>query len=198
MSLQQEKSWFRQGAPPDIPKPMHEVIQPGKIITTQKPTPTKWRVLEVLSELEHQRGKEAGKQGSPSYAALKLLCRDAKDPTIQALMRIYLQIPYTNTEFMDSTIRATQATTFKPLELEAHQALSKDNATSVCTPTLLGYDELQQGQSGLVPGGFFTYVVYEFVQGKRLGDYSGHATAFWGLPRAERDLIRVAFKETIQ
>ncbi|CAG7935574.1 unnamed protein product [Penicillium nalgiovense] len=176
---------------------MHEVIKPGEIITTKKPTPTKWRVLEVLSEFEHQSGKEDGEQGSPSYAALKLLCEDAKDSNIEALMRIYLQIPYTSTEFMESTTRATQATKFKPLELEAHQALSKDKRTSVCTPTLLGYDELQQGQSGLVPGGFLTYVVYEFIQGFPLADYSGHATAFWKLPSAQRDLVRKAFKETI-
>lgn len=111
MSLQQERSWFLHGAPPDIPKPMHEVTKPGNIITTQKPTLTNWRVLEVLSELEHQK-----EQGRLSYAALKLLCSDAKDPGIQAVMRVYLQIPYTNTELMDSTVRATQATTFKPLE----------------------------------------------------------------------------------
>lgn len=154
--------------------------------------------LRSCTEFEQQSGEEDGAQGILSYAALKLLCRDAGDPNIQALMRIYLQIPYTGTGFMDSTIRATQATKFKPRELEAHQALSKDTMASAYTPALLSYDELQQGRSGLVPGGFLTYVVYEFIQGKRLGDDSGHATTFWELPRAERDLIRVAFKEAIQ
>lgn len=199
MSLQEERSWFRQEAPPNVPKPMHEVIKPGKIITTQKPTPTKWRVLEVLHRIRTtERGGGWGSGHSLIRGFETVLCRDAGDPNIQALMRIYLQIPYTGTGFMDSTIRATQATKFKPRELEAHQALSKDTMASAYTPALLSYDELQQGRSGLVPGGFLTYVVYEFIQGKRLGDDSGHATTFWELPRAERDLIRVAFKEAIQ
>lgn len=177
---------------------MHEVVKPGNIITTEKPQRTEWRVLEALSELEHQRGKDQVREGNPSYAALKLSCEDARDPSIQALMRVYLQIPCTNTEFMESTTRATQAMKFNPMELDAHQALSKDKRTSTFTPALLGYGESQQDQSGLVPGGFLTYVVWEFVPGLQLGDLSGNATAFWQLPRAERDLIRTAFKETLQ
>ncbi|KAJ5831807.1 hypothetical protein N7474_000118 [Penicillium riverlandense] len=192
------RSWFRQGAPPDIAKPMHEVVKPGKIITTHKPEPTQWRVLEAQTEIEHQRGKDQAREGNPSYAALKLLCENVRDPSFQALMRVYLQIPYTNTEFMESTTRATQAMEFKPIELDAHQAPSKDKQTSKFTPALLGYEESQQDQSGLVPGGFLIYVVWEFVPGLQLGDLSGNATAFWQLPRTERDRIRAAFKKTLQ
>lgn len=154
MSL--ERSYFLQGAPPDVAKSIHEVVKPGKIITTHKPTPTKWRVPEVLAEFDHQRERDCVREGNPSYAALLLPCTkvSAKAPRIQALMRVYLQIPYTDTEYSEWATRATQAVTFKPEELETYQALSNDSRTSQFTPALLGWDELQQGQSGLVPGGF--------------------------------------------
>lgn len=61
--------WFRQGTTLDI-------AMLGAIITTQKPTPSEWTVLELLSELENQRAKDDVGVHSPSYAAVRLLCRD--------------------------------------------------------------------------------------------------------------------------
>lgn len=114
------------------------------------------------------------------------------------MMRIYLQIPYTNTELEDSTTRAQQAMSFKPAELYAYQILSKNILASKFTPSLLGYQESKQNDSGLVPGGFITYIVWQVAPGLRLGDYSGDATGFWDSIKeiSERDLIRALFKET--
>lgn len=42
---------------------------------------------------------------------------------------------------MDSDTRATQATEFKLVELDAYQARGKDDRNSKLTPALLGYDE---------------------------------------------------------
>lgn len=37
-----------------------------------------------------------------------------------------LQIPHTDTEILDPVIRARQAVKFKPIELDAYQALTED------------------------------------------------------------------------
>lgn len=50
---------------------------------------------------------------------------------------------------MDSDTRATQATEFKLVELDAYQARGKDDRNSKLTPALLGYDESWQGRSGI-------------------------------------------------
>jgi hypothetical protein len=96
------------------------------------------------------------KSGSPpSYSSTKLLCHESGNPEKKALMRIYMQIPYVNTELDDSAIRAQQASAFTPKELLAYKALTRKHST--ITPQLLGYKKGRQESSGLVPGGFITW-----------------------------------------
>ena len=131
---------------------------------------------------------------SPSYSSTKLLCHDSADPEKKAFMRIYMQIPYVNTESDDSAIRAQQASVFIHKELFAYKALTRKGST--ITPRLLGYKESQQDSSGLVPGGFITWFAWEIVLGLRLGDDFG-AAAFWDLESSEREQVRLTFLETL-
>jgi hypothetical protein len=109
-------------------------------------------------------------------------------------MRIYMQIPYVNTELNDSAIRAQQASVFTPEELLAYKTLTRRRST--ITPQLLGYKKGKQDSSGPVPGGFITWFSWEIVPGLRLGDDFG-AAAFWGLDSSEREQIRSIFRETL-
>ncbi|OOF98733.1 hypothetical protein ASPCADRAFT_2166 [Aspergillus carbonarius ITEM 5010] len=54
----------------------------------------------------------------------------------------------------------------------------------------------KQDDTGFVPGGLITWLVWEVVPGIRLSDPCG-AAAFWALDISERDAIREAFKESI-
>lgn len=87
---------------------------------------------------------------------------------------------------------------FKSEELRAYQIFGKNTWASKFTPSLLGYDQSKQNDSGLVPGGFPTFIVWQIVPGLWLGDYSGDATGFWDSinERAERNLICALFQET--
>ncbi|KAJ5726655.1 uncharacterized protein N7483_008012 [Penicillium malachiteum] len=182
------RSWFNQG-------PMHQLFQPGKIIHLSPPQESQWRINEIIKEYDNQRDQRNVRKDVPSYAAIKLSCSKADDPTSRAMMRVYVQIPHTNTE---PKIRAQQAIRFKPKELHAFQTLSKNITTSNFTPSLLGYRESEQDASGMIPGGFLTFIVWQIVPGLWLGSPSGEATGFWdsGLDLEERNLIRAKFKDT--
>jgi hypothetical protein len=132
---------------------------------------------------------------SPSYSSTKLFCHDSTNPEKKAFMRIYMQIPYVNTELDDSAIiRAQQASAFIHKELFAYKALTRKGST--ITSRLLGYKEGRQDSSGLVPGGFITWLAWEIVPGLRLGDDFG-AAAFWDLDSSEREQVRLPFLETL-
>ncbi|KAJ6032623.1 hypothetical protein N7540_003355 [Penicillium herquei] len=187
------RSWFNEG-------PMHQIFQPGKIIHLSHPQESKWRIDEIIKEYNYQRDQQHVRENAPSYAAIKLSCSKADDPTSHAMMRAYIQVPYKNTELEDPKTRAQQAMQFKPKELQAFQILSNDSTTSEFTPSLLGYQESEQDASGMVPGGFLTFVVWEIVPGIWLGSPSTEAIGFWesGLDLEERNLIRAKFKDTFQ
>lgn len=175
---------------------MRQHLQPGKLVKLIHPQ--QWKIDKIIKEYDNQMDQKNVRKDAPSYAAIKLSCSKVGDRSTQAMMRVYVQIPYTNTELEDTATRAQQAMSFKPEELHAYQILAKDRWVSKITPSLLGYLEFKQNDSGLVPGGFLTYIVWQIVPGLRLGDYSGDATWLWESiqERAERDLIRARFKET--
>lgn len=184
-------SWFTEG-------PMCQTVKPGNIITLSHPTLTKWKIHEIVNGFDHQMNKEDVTKDCPSYAAIKLSCSRVGDKRIRAMMRIYLQVPYTDTECHLALDRTAQAMAYKPDELRAFQLLAKDAAAARFTPRLLAFQESKQDKLGLVRDGFLTYVVWELVPGLRLSDESGDPTLFWDTitERTERDLIRRLFKET--
>ncbi|KAJ5492654.1 hypothetical protein N7539_001400 [Penicillium diatomitis] len=148
------------------------------------------KILENLSEHDYQVNIEENKEsGRRSLASAKYLCSDPKSRTRKALMRIYAQVPHGKTEMHDTATRSQQATTFEPLELIAYRDLTERGSSE--TPGLLGYKTGKQDRSGLVPGGFMIWLVWEIVPGLRLGDGNG-ADAFWALESDERERVRMA------
>ncbi|OOQ90521.1 hypothetical protein PEBR_04313 [Penicillium brasilianum] len=107
-------------------------------------------------------------------------------------MRIYVQVPHRKTEMDDAVTRSRQAIKYGPPELIAYRDLTEKGSSD--TPKLLGYKIGKQDRSGLVPGGFITWLVWEIVPGLRLGDGNG-ADPFWALERGERNQVRSAFQK---
>ncbi|KAJ5938843.1 hypothetical protein N7466_001977 [Penicillium verhagenii] len=95
--------------------------------------------------------KEYVRVDYPSYAAIELSCTSADDPIVHAMMRVYVQIAYTNTELEDSDICAKQEMKFKPGELKAFRILSENGAISSFTPRHLCDHKSKQDTSGLPP-----------------------------------------------
>jgi hypothetical protein len=84
-----------------------------------------------------------------------------------------------------------------PQELLAYQELTSQNLGF--TPKLLGYKTTTQDKTGLVPGGFVIWLVWEMVPGLRLGSkdiFGSHA--FWDLDDGEREEIRQHFERNLQ
>lgn len=79
-----------------------------------------------------------------------------------------------------------------PQELTAYQDLTQKSSN---TPKLLGYKTTVQDNSGLIPGGFAVWLVWEMVPGLRLGNKNG-PNAFWALDDSEKDEIRASFVKT--
>ncbi|KAF7713308.1 Uncharacterized protein PECH_005708 [Penicillium ucsense] len=170
--------WFQKGP------------HPGDIITLDRPGPSSWKILEKLSEYDYQVNIEENEEsGRRSLASAKYLCSDPKSRTRKALMRIYTRVPHGKTEMHDAATRSQQVTTFEPPELIAYRDLTEKGSSE--TPRLLGYKTGKQDGSGLVPGGFIIWLVWEIVPGLRLGDGNG-ADAFWALESDERQRVRVA------
>ncbi|KAJ5608929.1 hypothetical protein N7528_009496 [Penicillium herquei] len=171
-------SWFSQG-------PMKGKYVKGAIMETQHPTPRQWKILEVINEHDHQLDEEDINIEDKifSFTTTRLHCCRLDAPGTRADMRVYLQVPWTNTEF------------------ESPVVMNSDPVVSRFTPRLLGYEVTKQGNEGYVPGGFHTIIVWERVPGKKLGDEEAWGESmlqspFWKLKRPLRDEIRTQFKDT--
>lgn len=77
-----------------------------------------------------------------------------------------------------------------PAELNAYKFLSANHSKD--TPALLAYKRDTQPTEGPVPRGHVTWIVWEKVPGKCLGD-SESAFAYWDMPSDERKRVREAF-----
>ncbi|CAG8293021.1 unnamed protein product, partial [Penicillium nalgiovense] len=173
----------------------HQGTDPGTIITLDQPVPSRWKILKKLNERNFQANEEMRRRhGHYSYATTKLLCCDPKKPSRKAFMRVYLQVPFKNTEMQDPKTRSRQATTYTPRELTAYQELTQKDFSNA--PKLLGYKLSTQDKSGLVPNGFAIWLAWEMVPGLRLGDRLGN-DPYWTLPAVERENIRVTFMEAL-
>ncbi|CAG8948402.1 unnamed protein product [Penicillium salamii] len=176
---------------------MHHIFSPGKLVTLSHPQRTQWVIDEIIDEIDEQ--EEENSEELLSFATAKISCTSNDDERTKAMMRVYLQVPYTNTELEDSATRAQQATACDPAELDAYKTLSRNQWTSKFTPKLLAYMVAQQKDLGLVPGGFIVCIVWQVVPGLWLGDSFGSAP-FWDSVQdiAERNRIRAQFQDTYQ
>lgn len=87
-----------------------------------------------------------------------------------------------------------EAATFTPAELKTYKDLTRKSSSN--TPKLPGYNVGTHDCSGLVPGGFIVWLVWEIVLGLRLGD-SDCTGAFWALERHEKDQVRAVFTKDL-
>jgi hypothetical protein len=109
-------------------------------------------------------------------------------------MRVYLQVPFKNTEIQNPKTRSRQATTYTPPELTAYQEFTQKDFSNV--PKLLGYKVSTQDKPGLVPSGFAIWLAWEMVPGLRLGNKPGN-DPYWTLSAVEREHVRMAFMEAL-
>ncbi|KAJ6020649.1 hypothetical protein N7540_006153 [Penicillium herquei] len=148
-------SWFCQG-------PLKGQYVPGAIITTQHPTPSRWKILKVINEHKHQLNKENTidpQRKNFSFVTTRLECCREDNLGTRVEIRVYLQVPWTNTEFEPSQVRAQQAAEWEPPEFRAYKIMNADAEVSRFTPRLLGYENAKQGNEGYVPSGFHIKIV---------------------------------------
>ncbi|KAI2708928.1 hypothetical protein CBS147333_3293 [Penicillium roqueforti] len=125
------------------------------------------------------------------YTVVKFLCYCKSHPAKTAFLRIYQQIPITETQDSKSSIRAKQAI---PTKTANELKLLKELMQKGCefAPKLLGYQEAQQESDDIVPSGFITYIVWEKVPEVPLSQYS------WTYELHVRDAIRAKFRRVYQ
>ncbi|KAI2786123.1 hypothetical protein POX_h09891 [Penicillium oxalicum] len=126
----------------------------------------------------------------------KFLCHLEGDPTREAFLRMYYQIPIIGTEDADLATLTEQIRPRKvPGECEAYRRMMSRECRSV--PRFYGYSQNQQEGHDYVPGGLIEYLAWEKVPGEPLTE-----DLFWSLDRRTRDDIRgrfrAAYEEVIQ
>ncbi|PWY77029.1 hypothetical protein BO70DRAFT_70694 [Aspergillus heteromorphus CBS 117.55] len=173
----------------------------GSIITIAKGgNTTSWKPVECMAELpieayQHDRIGD----GRMPYVQLDLLCHRVSDTSTQAIISVFLQIPWTGTESARRDERAKQASQTQPdgfrLLLEAYRRLDAGNCTH--TPSFLGASATIQGLDSWVPGGFVYYIGYTQVPGTQLGNSMIGRGFFYECPPEKQDVIREAFKEAL-
>ncbi|OQE41040.1 hypothetical protein PENCOP_c005G00076 [Penicillium coprophilum] len=154
--------WFRKGT------------DSGTIITLDKPLSSQWKILEKLNEPPWSKIRHMASVLSPRLSSCVVILDDLQ----RKQMRVYIQVPHRRTEMNDADTRGQQVTLWTPQELASLLDLTEQGSNT--TPKLLGYKTCTQDHSGLVPGGFIIWLVWEIVPGLRLGDGDG-AGPFWGL-----------------
>ncbi|KAJ5783388.1 uncharacterized protein N7518_009065 [Penicillium psychrosexuale] len=140
-----------------------------------------WVITEKLKEISHLGDQKDIDDGLGS----SIHCPKT------AFLRIYQQIPITETQDSKSSIRAKQAI---PTKTANELKLLKELMQKGCefAPKLLGYQEAQQESDDIVPSGFITYIVWEKVPEVPLSQYS------WTYELHVRDAIRAKFRRVYQ
>lgn len=146
-----------------------QAIQLGSTVRLTWPD-SPWKIVRQLMEHDHQKLPNYVTGSSPSYASITLLCANT-EKSRKARMRIYMQVPNVSTELLESSLRPKQAAKFTPIEPTSFKTFTRKGKN--VTPRLLGYRAGKQDSTGLIPGGFMIYLVWDIVPGFRLGDYSG-------------------------
>ncbi|CAG8288206.1 unnamed protein product [Penicillium salamii] len=169
-------------------------LEGSQIETEAKPYLSLPREVWVIAKHLEEHGTTMSQEdvdlgrGHP-LTTTKFLCYREDDPTQKpAFMRIYHQIPVLDTEYSKATVRSRQAfPIMEPVELQALRILKKKG--SQVNPAFLGYQLGQQEPDDIVPGGFFTCIVWDKVPGEALtSEY------FWNLNRQDCDSIRREFR----
>ncbi|RAL02636.1 uncharacterized protein BO80DRAFT_443436 [Aspergillus ibericus CBS 121593] len=169
----------------------------GRTITLTSNTTTQWQLIIAVKEspVEMDRA-DVFEQGAHPNTRIDFLCENLADPSHQAFIAMFLQIPVLGTESLPPSVRALQATKndserAKSLRL-AYYRLHAANCQH--TPAFLGIGEEEQGPEGWVPGGYVVFLGFTRVPGERLGTGCVGEGLFYELPFYERERIREAFR----
>ncbi|CAL5872643.1 uncharacterized protein PFLUO_LOCUS6909 [Penicillium psychrofluorescens] len=174
------------------------ILSAGAIVKFYEPKEINFRIVTKIKEDNYQATQEEIAEGfaQSSYCAAKYLCED--ESSNRALMRVYMQVPWINTESYPPEERQKQATAESEevhMEVVALRAFWKKSSS--ITPALLGFKEGRQTASMPVPNGYIIYLVWAEVPGVHLGDSMG-PTNFWKLPDDEKELIHKTFLRELQ
>lgn len=165
----------------------------GSTVSFDEPHLSTWRLVQKIRERENYYDEDSWKnRDMPSEARGIFVCEEEEGQQLsrQAVLKIYMQIPFYGTISKPRSIRSKQAITkidYKAeLEIKALQALTDAKCSS--TPSLLAWKHCLQDNERYVPGGYITYILMEKCPGINM-------ESFFQLPRDERDQIRAAFKK---
>ncbi|KAE8424017.1 hypothetical protein BDV36DRAFT_4950 [Aspergillus pseudocaelatus] len=161
------------------------------------PLPSQWRITFKVDEYAYEVEENQLRYGLrvPCCRAI-FHCEEAGNPGHQAYMVVYMQIPFTGTEFTSPDLRAQQASSDIPNsalnDCACYQRLK--DIGSEHTPILIGSKVESQGRDGWVPGGYLFYLAFTKVPGVRLLSGAIGEGLFYTLPNPQKDKIRAAFK----
>ena len=170
----------------------------GMNVTFVEPRPSTWTLVRKVNEKYNQMGElDLEEFDDPvSDAWAMFTCQNADNPSEEARMRIYMQIPHEGSEFELSEARASQASEnvgeYAQSECDALQRFTERRCSSM--PHLLGYKKDRQPANAPVPGGYIFYLLMTELPGIRLGTHSIFNAPFWKLPDDTRDRIRREFQ----
>jgi hypothetical protein len=144
----------------------------NKEIQFTSPSTSAWRLTVKLKEsIRRLSQKESEEYQTTSLSIAMFECHCSSDPTQQARVVIYTQIPNKGTQALPPDMRRRQASGEGPdglqEELEAYERLAINQIDF--TPQLVGFKHEKQDGSGLVPDGFVSYMAYTKVSGVALG-----------------------------
>jgi hypothetical protein len=125
----------------------------------------KWVITKKPEEIANHWTKYDVQMGRGRPLTVGIyMCHLEDDPTQEAFMRIYCEIPITGTEDADLDRLVRQGVPASPVvcgELVSFKLLMKRGCSAV--PWFHGYAEAIQDEHGLLPGGYISYIVWENV-----------------------------------
>ncbi|PYI10688.1 hypothetical protein BO78DRAFT_305021 [Aspergillus sclerotiicarbonarius CBS 121057] len=169
----------------------------ARTITLTSDATTQWQPILVVTESPVELDEEDAKRyHKVPNSRIDFLCVDVADPTRQALIAMFVQIPFQGTEFTPPAVRAQQAS-----ETVSKRAMTLLSAycrlqAGKCkhTPAFLGTLKEKQAQDGWVPGGYAFFLGFTWLPGVKLGTGCVSDGLFYELPLQKRDEIREAFR----
>lgn len=121
-----------------------------------------------------------------SFAVGLFLCQNINHPEQEAFIKVYKQIPHSETEFESHAARKAQAGERSHPDIEAYKLFMQKQARYL--PICLGYKMEHQDGFDAVPGGHVHQVVYSKLPGLRLDE-----ARFWSFDETQREAICNAF-----
>ncbi|KAE8375412.1 hypothetical protein BDV26DRAFT_295063 [Aspergillus bertholletiae] len=175
----------------DDPIVFSELKWIGQIVDFKDP-PCSWEIVEKLQENSQWFSKwefEECKFCSESSGVF--VCKDTKT-SIQAIMKIRIQIPFYEARNYPSDQRAKQAqgviSERTENEIEALGYLTSSKCPSI--PKLIAWKHEIQDRDGCVPGGCVDYIVMEKLKGITLSDIP-----VYDMTPEQKQILRLAFKK---